>query len=87
MFALRGATQAEVNERGAILAATDELLRELIRRNDLEPERMVSCIFTCTSDLDAEFPAVAARNLGLDGLNEAFDVLARGDAVRQVVKY
>lgn len=68
MFALRGAIQAEANERDAILAATDELLRELIRRNDLEPERMVSCIFTCTSDLDAEFPAVAARNLGLDGV-------------------
>ncbi len=68
MFAVRGAIQAEANERGAILAATDELLRELIRRNDLEPERMVSCIFTCTSDLDAEFPAVAARNLGLDGV-------------------
>ena len=66
VFALRGAVQAEANERDAILAATDELLRELIRRNDLEAERMISCIFTCTDDLDAEFPAVAARNLGLD---------------------
>jgi chorismate mutase len=66
VFALRGAVQADRNERDAILAATDELLRELIARNDLEPECMVSCIFTCTDDLDAEFPAVAARNLGLD---------------------
>jgi len=68
VFALRGAAQAEANEREAILAATDELLRELIWRNDLAAERMISCIFTCTDDLDAEFPAVAARNLGLDAV-------------------
>lgn len=68
IFALRGAAQASANERDAILTATDELLRELIRRNDLELDRMVSCIFTCTNDLDAEFPAVAARRLGLDAV-------------------
>ena len=68
IFALRGAAQASANERDAILTATDELLRELIRRNELEPDRMVSCIFTCTNDLDAEFPAVAARRLGLDAV-------------------
>ncbi|MEZ5075149.1 MAG: chorismate mutase [Solirubrobacterales bacterium] len=68
IFALRGAAQAAANDRDAILAATDELLRELIWRNDLAAERMVSCIFTCTDDLDAEFPAVAARNLGLDAV-------------------
>jgi chorismate mutase len=63
--ALRGATTVEQNTGAAILDATDELLRELIDRNDLEPDEMVSCIFTCTGDLDAEFPAVAARRLGL----------------------
>jgi chorismate mutase len=68
LFALRGAVQADANERGAILTATDELLRELIDRNELSAERMVSCVFTCTDDLDAEFPAVAARNLGLDAV-------------------
>ena len=68
IFALRGAAQAASNDRAAILAATDELLRELISRNDLRPEQMVSCIFTSTNDLDAEFPAVAARNLGLDAV-------------------
>jgi chorismate mutase len=68
MFALRGAVQAEANARDAILAATDELLRELIDRNGLTADRMVSCVFTCTDDLDAEFPAVAARELGLDGV-------------------
>lgn len=68
VFALRGAVQADANEREAILRATDELLRELIDRNGLTPERMVSCVFTCTDGLDAEFPAVAARNLGLDAV-------------------
>lgn len=68
LYALRGATQAERNDRESIVDATEELMRELIGRNDLEPAAMVSCIFTATSDLDAEFPAVAARNLGLDSV-------------------
>lgn len=53
------------NAAEAILEATEELLRELMERNSLAGEDMVSCIFTCTDDLDAEFPAVAARKLGL----------------------
>ena len=63
--ALRGATTVDRNEADLILAATDELVRELMDRNALRVEDMVSCIFTCTNDLDAEFPAVAARRLGL----------------------
>ncbi|HKJ35762.1 MAG TPA: chorismate mutase [Solirubrobacterales bacterium] len=66
VFAVRGAVQAERNDREAILTAAGALVRELMARNDLAPEQMVSCIFTCTEDLDAEFPAVAARKLGLD---------------------
>jgi chorismate mutase len=66
--ALRGATTVEANEAEAILSATEELMREVMERNSLEPEEMVSCIFTCTRDLDAEFPAVAARNLGLSAV-------------------
>jgi chorismate mutase len=65
LFAVRGAVQAEANEVQAILSATEELMRELIERNRLAPEAMVSCLFTTTEDLDAEFPAVAARDLGL----------------------
>jgi chorismate mutase len=65
LFAVRGAVQAEANEPRAILDATEELMRGLIERNRLEPEAMVSCLFTTTDDLDAEFPAVAARDLGL----------------------
>ena len=66
LWALRGATQAERNDAEAIIGATEELMRELIDRNGLEPGAMVSCIFTATADLDAQFPAVAARNLGLN---------------------
>ena len=66
LFALRGAVQADENSRDAILAATAELMRTMIERNSLEADDMVSCIFTTTADLDAEFPAVAARQLGLD---------------------
>ena len=68
LFAVRGAVQAEANEAEAIVAATSELMRELLERNDLAPEALVSCLFTTTEDLDAEFPAVAARNIGLDSV-------------------
>jgi chorismate mutase len=68
LFAVRGATQAEANEATAILTATEALMRELIERNGLSPEDMVSCLFTTTEDLDAEFPAVAARRLGLESV-------------------
>jgi chorismate mutase len=68
LFAVRGAAQAEANEAEAILAATEELMRALIERNELAPEAMVSCLFTTTEDLDAEFPAAAARKMGLDSV-------------------
>ena len=63
--ALRGATTVERNDAEAILEGTEELVRAVMERNSLHPDDMVSCIFTCTDDLDAEFPAVAARRLGL----------------------
>ena len=66
--ALRGATTVAENDPGAILDRTEELVHEVMERNGLHPDDMVSCIFTCTSDLDAEFPAVAARRLGLDSV-------------------
>jgi chorismate mutase len=66
--ALRGAITVDANEPDAILSATEELMREVMERNSLEPDQMVSCIFTCTNDLDAEFPAVAARRLGLSAV-------------------
>jgi chorismate mutase len=64
--ALRGATTVEENDADAILEATEELVAAVLERNQLQPEDLVSCIFTCTEDLDAEFPAVAARRIGLN---------------------
>jgi chorismate mutase len=68
LFAVRGAIQVDANDAESIRAASTELVGELIARNGLETERMVSCLFTCTGDLDAEFPALAARELGLDSV-------------------
>ena len=65
LIALRGATTVNDNAAEAILAATDELMHEILERNELGAEDLVSCIFTLTEDLDAEFPAVAARRMGL----------------------
>ena len=68
LYALRGAVTVTANDGEAILEATEELLRELLRRNALDAEGLVSCLFTLTDDLDAEFPAVAARRIGLAGV-------------------
>jgi chorismate mutase len=64
--ALRGAITVDADESDAILDATEELVRAVIDRNGLAHDDIVSCLFTCTSDLTAEFPAVAARRLGLN---------------------
>ena len=61
---VRGATTAEANTREAILEATRQLLALLIRQNDIRQEDVASAMFTTTTDLDAEFPALAARQLG-----------------------
>jgi chorismate mutase len=65
LIALRGANTVAANDAEAILAATDELMHTLLERNQLRPDDIVSCLFTLTADLDAEFPAVAARRMGL----------------------
>jgi len=61
---VRGATTAEENTREAILAATRQLLALMIRLNGIEPKDVASALFTSTRDLNAEFPALAARQLG-----------------------
>jgi len=66
LHALRGAITVDENDREAILGATEELMNELLARNGLRPEDIVNCIFTMTEDLNAEFPAVAARAIGFD---------------------
>ena len=60
---IRGATTAEQNTREAILAATCDLLAEMIRRNSVERDDIASAWFSTTRDLDAEFPAMAARDV------------------------
>ena len=61
---VRGATTVEANDRDEILTATRLLLALMIRQNGIEPEDVGSAIFSATRDLDAEFPALAARQLG-----------------------
>lgn len=63
--AVRGAIQVDDNERDLILAGTAELVRAVMDRNELTSEDVISIIFTVTGDLDADFPAYAARQLGL----------------------
>ena len=65
LIALRGANTVRENEPASILAATTELMQALIECNRLDADNLVSCLFTLTEDLDAEFPAVAARAMGL----------------------
>ena len=66
LFALRGAASVESNTPDAILDSTEALMRALMDRNRIEPDDVVSCILTLTPDLNAEFPAVAARRIGFE---------------------
>jgi chorismate mutase len=61
---IRGATTVEANTREAILRAAHELLSALIEVNDVQPGDVASVFFSTTPDLNAEFPAVAAREMG-----------------------
>ena len=61
---VRGATTCETNSREDILSATRQLLALIIRRNGIEPQDVASAIFSTSPDLNAEFPALAARQLG-----------------------
>jgi chorismate mutase len=65
---IRGATTASANTAEAITEATAELLAELVRLNQLEIQEICFAYFTTTLDLDAEFPALAARRLGWIGV-------------------
>jgi chorismate mutase len=62
--AIRGAVCVDANERDAVLDATTELVTEVMTRNGLLPDDVISVVFTATPDLTAEFPALAARKTG-----------------------
>jgi chorismate mutase len=63
--AIRGATQVDADERTQVLDATRELVSAVLERNHLEHDDLISILFTATPDLVSEFPALAARELGL----------------------
>jgi chorismate mutase len=62
--AIRGAIQIEANDRTAILEGTAELVTQVMDRNRLSTDDVISVIFSATADLNAEFPALAARTIG-----------------------
>ena len=63
--AVRGAIQVGANERQEVLDGASELVQEVMKRNQIAPDDLISILFTATPDLTAEFPAYAARQLGL----------------------
>jgi len=91
LWALRGAVQAARNDEASILDATEELMRALMERNALEPADFVSVILTCTDDLNAQFPAVGARAVGLDQVpllcNRELDVPGAMERVIRVLAH
>jgi chorismate mutase len=64
VLAVRGAIQVDADDRDQVLEATTELVNEVMTRNALTTDDVISVIFTATPDLTAEFPALAARKLG-----------------------
>ena len=63
--AVRGAIQVDRDDRTEVLDATTELLAAVLERNALEPDDLISVVFTATPDLRSEFPAYAARQMGI----------------------
>lgn len=85
LVGLRGATTATANSREGMTRAVSELMAQLIQRNQLQPDRVVSATFSATADLDALFPAAVARRLpGWDGvaLLDLQQLAVRGDLAR-----
>jgi chorismate mutase len=91
LWAARGAVQADRNDERSILAATEELMRELMARNSLRPGDFVSVILTCTDDLNAQFPAVGARAVGFGNVpllcNREMDVPGAMERVIRVLAH
>ena len=68
LYAVRGATTVDEDTREQVVERTQTLLKELLGRNQIDPSDIVSVFFTATDDLHAEFPAAAARLMGLNGI-------------------
>jgi len=65
VWAIRGAITLEADTRAQVQTQTQRLVKEMLARNDVGHEDIVSIVFTATADVSAEFPATAARALGL----------------------
>jgi chorismate mutase len=63
--AVRGATQVDIDDRDSVIEATAELVLAVLDRNHIDTDALISVIFTTTPDLTAEFPAYAARSIGI----------------------
>lgn len=63
--AIRGAVQLDADERDHLLTSVDELIRAILEQNELDTDDLISMLFTATPDLHSEFPALAARQLGI----------------------
>ena len=63
--AIQGAIQLEVDEREHLLSSVDELIRAILTENLLATDDLISMLFTATPDVHSEFPALAARQLGI----------------------
>ena len=68
LYAVRGATTIEQDTRQHVVEGTQVLLKELLGRNQIDPEDIVDILFTATDDIRSEFPAAAARLMGLSGV-------------------
>lgn len=66
IWAVRGAITVERDDAQLVVVATQELIEAILERNEIDRQDVVSVIFTSTPDLTSEFPAAAARGLGLD---------------------
>ena len=68
VYAVRGAIALTEDTREEVVSSTQQLLRELLGRNGISPDDIVSIFFTATDDIHSEFPAAAARLMGLNGI-------------------
>lgn len=68
LYAVRGAITLDADTREQVIERTQTLLKELCGRNQIDAERIVSIFFTATDDVHSEFPAAAARLMGLNGV-------------------
>ncbi len=68
LYAVRGAVSLDADTREQVVERTQELLKELLERNEIELDQIVSAFFTATDDIHAEFPAAAARLMGMNGV-------------------